>query len=166
MIKNALLPSRLFECTRQVTLSPFRPGQVEPLLPQTRAIFSRCGAKTRAERGDLRSRPPCHKTKFTTDAAGSLSGQEDAVSRRGRLLPGGSHLNLELGSTRSPFLLGLESFVVHWSEKGQSHECKSGNERKECDDHQKTDHAKGDDAHGRRGWYNLVKSCMRQCAHC
>ena len=37
--KNVLLPSRLFECTRPVTPPPVRPGQVEPFLPPTRAIF-------------------------------------------------------------------------------------------------------------------------------
>ena len=59
----SMFPSQLLDCTRLVTSPPLRPGQVEPSLPPTRAIFQ----------------PLCRKTKFTTDAAGSLLGQEDAM---------------------------------------------------------------------------------------
>ena len=56
----------------------------------------------------------CRKTKFTTDAAGSFSGQEIAISRRGRLLPGTSRLNLvdgHPGSWLSARRLYLENIV-------------------------------------------------------
>ena len=98
--RMSMLPSRLLECTRQVLPPPLRPGQVEPFLPPTRAIFQPMWGKTRAERGEClsiflpRSRPLCRKTKFTTDAAGSLLGARRCDLRRGRLLPGTSRPNL------------------------------------------------------------------------
>ena len=71
------------------------PGQVELFLPPTRAIFQPLWGKPRAEREECfstsppRSRPLCRKTKFTTDAAGSLLGPRRCDSpTRGRLLPG------------------------------------------------------------------------------
>ena len=112
-----MVRSRQFECNRQVPAPPSRPSQVEPFLPPTRAICQPLWGKTRAEREECLSvslplpgsRPLCRKTKFTTDAAGSLSGQEVAISRRGRFLPGTFRLNLVDGhlgswlSARRPF---------------------------------------------------------------
>ena len=53
--RMSMLPSRLLECTRQVTPPPLRPGQVEPFLPPTRAIFQPLWGKMRAERRECLS---------------------------------------------------------------------------------------------------------------
>ena len=71
--KNALLPSWLLECTRQVTPPPIGLAKLSPSC-FNESDFQPPWGKTRAERGDPRSRPLCRKTKFTTDAAGSLFG--------------------------------------------------------------------------------------------
>ena len=66
---SCFLAGYLNVLTREVTPPPLRPGQIEPFLPPTRAIFQPLWGKTRAERGECLS-----KTKFTIDAAGSFSG--------------------------------------------------------------------------------------------
>ena len=92
--KNVLFPSRLLECTRPVTPPSLRPGQVEPFLPPTRAIFQPLWGKTRAERGECLSiSPPARgrcaaKRSLPLTLLARSSGQEDAISRRDRLLPG------------------------------------------------------------------------------
>ena len=75
----SMLPSRLLECTRQVSPPALPPGQVRLFLNPTRAIFQPLWEKPRAEREDClsklpRSRPLSLKTKFSTDVAGSLLG--------------------------------------------------------------------------------------------
>ena len=93
----SMLPSRLLECTRKVPPPPLRPGQVEPFLSPTRAIFQPLWGKTRAERGECPSifPPPARgrcaaKRSLPPTLLARSSGQEDAILRRGRLLPGTS----------------------------------------------------------------------------
>ena len=113
-----MLPSRLLECTRQVTPPPLRPGQLEPFLSPTRAIFQPLWGTTRAETGEYLSisSPP---TRGRCAAKRSLpptllvrsSGQEDAISRRGRLLQGTSRPNLVDGHLGSWLFARRENFV-------------------------------------------------------
>ena len=91
-------------------------------------MFQPLWGKMRAERGECRSispsrsRPLCRKTKFTTDAAG----QEDAISRRGRLLPGTSRPTLVDGHPGPGSLLvvhHLENFVDMTHSPGTTAHC-------------------------------------------
>ena len=52
---KAMLPSRLLECTRQMSPPALPPGQVGLLLPPTRAIFKPLWEKPRAEREECLS---------------------------------------------------------------------------------------------------------------
>ena len=132
-----MLRSRHFECSRQVPAPPSRPGQVEPFLPPTRAICQPLWGKTQRGKGRMsfdtpplfRSRPLCLKTKFTTDAAGSFSGQEVAFSRRGRFLPGTFRLNLVDGhsgswlSARRPYLENIVDMTHSPGTTAKGHGC-------------------------------------------
>ena len=83
-------------------LRPFGLAKLSPSCLQQEQYFSRCGKVESGKRGmsfdnHTRSRPLCLKTKFSTDVAGSLSVQEDAISKGGPLLPGIFRPNLVKG---------------------------------------------------------------------
>ena len=119
--KNARFPSRLLECTRQVTPLPFGLAKLSPSCLQRERYFSRCGAKRERKRQNAfrylpsaRGRCAAKRSLPPTLLARS-SAQEDAISRRGRLLSGTPRLNLVDGHPGSWLLC---SSSITWSTVG------------------------------------------------